>query len=218
MTTDRIVDLRLLSALDVLLEQKSVSRAAVRLALSQPSMSRILARLRDQFGDPLLVRSRGGMVLTPRAENLRAPVRRWLREGEALLREPTFVPSQLRRRFRLASTDYGVLTVLTPSLETLSAEAPHATLAVAPLSTNSLTQLAEGRLDVVVTGYPPSGAKLHVRRLFTERSVGLARRGHPADLESLDAAAFFHGRTWQPSLAKPMAIRWKKPRYWRPAA
>ena len=83
-------ELRLLTSLEALLETRSVSQAADRLGVSQPAMSRTLARLRDQLGDPLLVRSRGGMVPTPRAEALAGPLRRWLTQGEDLLRPDAF--------------------------------------------------------------------------------------------------------------------------------
>jgi DNA-binding transcriptional LysR family regulator len=186
----RHLDLRLLTSLEVLLEARNVSRAAERLAVSQPAMSRVLARLRDQFNDPLLVRGRGGMVLTPRGEALREPLRRWLSQGEAMLHPPAFEPGELSRTFRVASTDFGVISVITPAMSVISETSPGSSLAVEPLSQNSLRLLAEGRIDVVVTGFRPDGAGLHSRHLFSESHLGLARAGHPAALDNLDLERF----------------------------
>lgn len=172
-------DFSLFHALQILLEQRSVSRAADQLGVSQPAMSRILARLRDQFRDPLLVRGRAGMMLTPRAEALRSPLRRWLREGDSLLEPPQFDPGSSRRVFRVASSDFGMLSVVSPTLPTLQGDAPNSSLAVEPLADDSLGRLAEGDLDMVITGYPPEGASLNVRLLFSDHYLGLAGRSHP---------------------------------------
>lgn len=180
MHPSRHLDLRLLTSLETLLETRSVSRTADRLGVSQPAMSRILARLRDQLNDPLLVRGRRGMVLTPRAEALAAPLQGWLRQGEALLRPECFDPSSLDRTFRVASTDFGILTVIRPVAPVLAKAAPGACLEVEALSAGSLNRLAEGRLDLVIIGYPPEGAGVCGRRLFTESRLGLMRRAHPA--------------------------------------
>lgn len=173
-------DFTLLQHLQVLLEQRGVSRAAERLGISQPAMSRILARLRDQFSDPLLVRGRSGMTLTPRAEALLAPLQLWLREGENLLREPGFAPGTARRVFRAASTDFGTLAVVAPAVARLEAEAPGCSLSVEPLSDVSLRRLADGELDLVITGYRPHGVGVRSRRLFQDGYLGLARADHPA--------------------------------------
>lgn len=172
-------DFSLFHALQVLLEQRSVSRAADHLGVSQPAMSRILARLRDQFKDPLLVRGRNGMMLTPRAEALQSPLRRWLREGDSLLAPPEFEPGSTRRVFRIASSDFGMLSVVAPAVSTLQAEAPNGSLAVEPLAGDSLGRLAEGELDLVITGYPPEGAGLNFRLLFSDHYLGLAGGAHP---------------------------------------
>lgn len=172
-------DFALLQPLLVLLEQRGVSRAAERLGISQPSMSRILARLRDQFQDPLLVRGPHGMVLTPRAEALQAPLLKWVSDGDDLLRAPAFDPLHSRATFKVASSDFGVLSVVNPVLETLQTGAPDCTLAVEPLSDSSLRRLSEGVLDVVITGYRPEGSGLQSRVLFVDHYLGVARKGHP---------------------------------------
>ena len=98
--------------LALLLQTKSVTRTALRLGLSQPSVSRSLAHLREILGDPLLVRSGGGMELTRRAEELAGPIEQWLQTTSSLLQPQTFDPAGMQRAFRVASTDFGVLAVL----------------------------------------------------------------------------------------------------------
>lgn len=172
-------DFSLFHDLQALLEQKSVSRAASQLGISQPAMSRILARLRDQFKDPLLVRGRNGMMLTPRAEALRGPLLQWLREGDRLLNPPEFEPMSARRTFRVASTDFGMLSVVEPAIARLNTEARNCSLAVEPLADDTLASLAQGDLDLVITGYRPSGAGLHSRMLFSDDYLGLSVKDHP---------------------------------------
>lgn len=173
------VDFTLLQYLQILLEQRGVSRAAERLGISQPTMSRILARLRDQLNDPLLVRGARGMMLTARAEALLPALQYWLNAGEALLRDPGFDPRSARRVFRAASTDFGLLTVVTPAVARLETEAPECGLSVESLSDASLRRLSEGELDLVISGYRPAGAGMRSRRLFRETYLGLARPDHP---------------------------------------
>lgn len=191
MNPARRLDLRLLTSLEVLLETRSVSRSADRLGVSQPAMSRVLARLRDQLDDPLLVRGGGGMVLTPRAEAIAASLGGWLSDGEAMLRPAAFDPASLDRTFRIASTDYGILSVIRPVAPALAEHAPGASLQIESLSSESLRRLSEGRLDLVVIGYPPEGAGLQSRKLFTESRLGLMRRGHPLSGAALTEADLF---------------------------
>lgn len=172
-------DFNLFQPLLVLIEQCSVSRAADRLGMGQPAMSRILARLRDQFDDPLLVRGPRGMMLTPRAEALREPLRIWLQEGDALVRAQDEDLSCMKRTFRLASTDYGLLSVVTPTLARIDGEAKGVELSVQPLSDCSLKRLEDGQLDFVLTSLTPQGTGLASRRLFQETYLGLAHPDHP---------------------------------------
>lgn len=173
------VDFTLLQHLQVLIEQRSVSRAAEKLGIGQPAMSRILARLRDQFDDPLLVRGPRGMMPTPRAEALYAPLRAWLEAGESLLRDPVEDVGRMKRMFRMASTDYGLLSVLAPAVARIGQEATGVGLSVEPLSDMSLRRLEDGRLDLVLTGWSPEGSGLKSRWLFQETQLGLARPDHP---------------------------------------
>src|SRR5436309_3377765 len=115
----KLPDLNLLIALDALLQEENVSRAAARVGLSTPAMSHALARLRTQLGDPLLVRAGQHMVPTPRALDLRDRVHALARDARATLAPaPASDPRTLERTFRLKASDH-LLTVMGPALDRL---------------------------------------------------------------------------------------------------
>lgn len=144
------VDLNLLVALDVLLDEGSVTRAAERLALSQPAMSRTLGRLRDLFGDPLFVRQGRQMVATERARGLREPVKLALSGVRDLLDPPApFDPAATARSFRLWTPDYAQVAVLGPVLDALLTTAPGVRVTVLPLGVDPISALASGAADLV---------------------------------------------------------------------
>lgn len=172
-------DLRLLMHLEALLETASVSEAAERIGISQPAMSRILARLRDQLEDPLLVRSGAGMVLTPRAEALAAPLKSWLASGEILLSPTEFDPAASARTFRVASSDFGILSVIRPALGELSSLNAKAEFRIEALTVNSVRDLVSGQLDLVVTGFHGADQGVQYAKLFDQGYLAICRRGHP---------------------------------------
>lgn len=169
----------LLQSLLALIETRSVSLAARRLGISQPAASRALQKLRVHFGDPLLLRTPGGMTPTPRAERLLAPLRRWLADGASLLNPVDEAPERMRRVFRIASTDYGVASVIAPSLSIINSVAPGVGMEVVPLSEDSPAKLRDGELDLAITGFEPDDSLLHSRMLFRDRWICVLRKGHP---------------------------------------
>ncbi len=173
-------DFDLLRTLHTLLETRSTTRAATLLGKSQPSISRALSRLRQRFDDPLLIRGAGGLVPTPRAQELAEPLAKWLNEGELLFQPQQFDPAQLRRTFRLASTDFGVLAVIAPALGAIADAAPDMDLIVEPLTERSGHELARGDIDLIVTGIDPDPSAVHSQLLFVETFLSIARRDHPA--------------------------------------
>ncbi|MGV7211111.1 LysR family transcriptional regulator [Oxalobacteraceae bacterium A2-2] len=181
-TTDlRRLDLNLLLTLDVLLSEHNVTRAAEKLALSQPSVSVHLARLREIFGDPLLLPGPRGMQPTARANELREPLRVAL-EALSLAVAPSapFDPSTARLTWQVAASDYGESAILLPALARLRSAAPHTRLAVTQLAPAHLARMAEqGEVDLAfhITDGAPAG--LRSRILFTERYVLAGRDGHP---------------------------------------
>ncbi len=174
------VDLNLLVALDALLETAHVTRAARRIGLTQSSMSHALARLRELFGDPLLVRAGRGMVPTPRAEALREPLRRALAEVARLLREEgEFDARSSTRAFVLRCPDV-LAPVLPTLLSAMRAEAPTVRLRIAGGDADPLPELASGAADLALGRARVEGAGLVTRSLGALHWVVLARRDHTA--------------------------------------
>ncbi len=177
----RTLDLNLLRALDALLGERHVSRAAERLRLSQPATSSLLARLRNVFQDPLLVRTGRDLVVTPRALALAPRVRALIEDIEALLAEGVrFDALTVRHRFVVAATDY-VQALLAPWLShKLPVLAPGIDVAlVAPDSTRIERQQADGQIDLALLNLTRAPGALHARTVLTERFVVIARKKHP---------------------------------------
>src|SRR5262249_17459457 len=147
-------DLALLVTLDALLQEGSVTGAARRVGLSTPAMSHALARIRLRLGDPLLVRSGRGMVLTPRAEALRPRVHTVVSEARQVLEpERPFAPAQLQRAFVVHATDY-VLAVLGLAVDRiLQGEAPLVSLRFVPNTPDDPALLRDGGSDLAVGIY-----------------------------------------------------------------
>jgi len=173
-------DLRLLLALDALLQEGNVTLAGRRLGLSAPATSHALARIRERLGDPILVRAGRRMVLTPRAEQLRPRVRSLVEEARGVLGAAApFSPRELRRTFTVFTTDH-VLLVLGPAVERqVRVEAPEITLRYLPSVVDDGIPLRDGVADLSVClpgHFPP---EFRTRRLFTDRFVCAVREGHP---------------------------------------
>jgi LysR family nod box-dependent transcriptional activator len=145
------LDLNLLVALDVLLSEKSITRGAKRLNLSQSATSGVLARLRDYFKDELLVLVGRNLVLTPLAVSLSEPVRDVLLQIQSTIEiKPEFDPHTAKREFRLIASDY-VSTVLLGELgRRIGAIAPGITLDVFPTTLSAIEQLDRGDVDLVI--------------------------------------------------------------------
>lgn len=187
----RTVDLNVLVAFDALLETRSVTRAAERLGVTQSAMSHTLRKLRELFGDPLLVRGRGGMVPTPRGQALTAPIRGGLASLSRALQTPdAFDPATSTRTFKLVSPDLFHLLALPSLLRQLRDLAPAIDLAMLSLEPRGLTDALEsGHVDLaiapVMLDAPPQDAmasghlQLRQRVLIREGFRCFARPDHP---------------------------------------
>lgn len=176
----RDLDLNLLKTLDALLDERSVTRAADRLSLTQPAVSGMLHRLRESFGDPLFVRAQRGIVPTLRAEQLAIPIKQMLADVEALLQPQGFDPLIASLTLNLASTDYALRAVVVPFLRALREEAPNIRIAVQPLNDQQLaSQMDRGDIDLALTTPETTPTGLHAAPLFDERYVCLMRTDHP---------------------------------------
>lgn len=177
-----LLDGHLLHVLCVLLEERSVSRAARRLDQPQPAISAALKRLREIFGDPLLVRDKLEMVPTARALQLEAPAR-GARDALAQLvaAPPGFDARYAALTFRIGSPDYLAPALLAQVLRRLRADAPLCRVELHPLGPDfdAERELAEDRLDVIIGNWPEPPELLHLSLLLEDELVCLVRKGHP---------------------------------------
>jgi DNA-binding transcriptional LysR family regulator len=174
------LNLNLLPMLHRLLQTRSVTQTAHLLGLSQPSVSRALATMRRSFGDPLLIKTSNGMVLTKRAQGLQGFLDQWLAATHSLVRPPEADdPAAFTGTFRIASTDYGVLAVLMPAAQQIMNRAPGLKLEIVPLSAPNYNELTDGSLDLVITGFEPEPGRVCAAHLFIEQYHCLLRPGHP---------------------------------------
>ncbi|MCA0025549.1 MULTISPECIES: LysR family transcriptional regulator [unclassified Mesorhizobium] len=173
-------DLNLLVALDVLLDEGSVARAATRLRLSPSAMSRTLARLRAATGDPLLVRAGRGLVPTPRAQELRQQVGRVVQDAETLLRPATLLDLPgLERTFTLRTNESFVEEFGPRLIARIQADAPGVRLRFAPKSDKDMASLREAAIDLEVGVAGETGPEVRIQALFRDRFVCAVRSGHP---------------------------------------
>lgn len=184
-------DLSQLVALDALLQESHVTRAADRLGLSTPAVSHALARLRERFGDPLLVRAGRSMVLTPVAEALRPVVRDAVAHAERVFATPAaFDPQVADDELVIAVSDY-VLLVLGRALDrAVLRGAPRLRLRFVPNRLEDPQGLREGEIDIAIGIYGELPAELKTRVLLTESFVCLVREGHPEAERGLSLAAY----------------------------
>lgn len=175
------IDLNLLVALNALLAERNVTRAARRLGLSQPALSAQLARLRDLFGDPLFLPAQRGVTPTARAIELEAPVRLALDQlHDVLAQGRGFDPATADLTVAIACSDYVQVAVIAPLVLDLRVSAPKLRIAIRQLDGNVLDQQMDaGVVDLAVMTPATAPPPLRTRRLFHERYVTIARRRHP---------------------------------------
>ncbi|MEZ5571615.1 MAG: LysR family transcriptional regulator [Halioglobus sp.] len=174
------VDLNLLISLQVLLEEKSVSRAAQRLFITQPAMSKTLTRLRALFDDELFTRSSHGMQPTPRAIELAAGLNTIVGDISHLLAGNSFNPAAVSGEISLALSEHIAVILLPRLLATLSTEAPRLSVRVITRIENQLEELALGNLDFAIAVKRANySADYRVENLGGSPLGILVRTGHP---------------------------------------
>jgi DNA-binding transcriptional LysR family regulator len=188
-------DLNLLRVLDALLAERSVSRAAVRLGLSQPATSHALRRLRVLLGDPVLVRVGAAMELTTRAVALREPTTQALAAARKLFEGTDFNPSTSRRRFVLMAPDLVVSLIASSLTECVAREAPDVCVEITPwrgprLVTEDFLQ----SVDAIITNRGSDFQAMHRMILYRDSDVLAVRRGHPIGNRLRKLAAFVEAR------------------------
>lgn len=188
------VDLNLLKALEVLLDERHVSRAATRSHLSQSAMSRTLARLRDTFEDELLVRTQGGYELTSRARALQDELAAVMPRLRTLVRGGSFDPGTATDTIRIAASDYPLAVLGDHFFPPFTSGAPRMSLVVTPVLPSTFADLDHGRIDLALTPID-APAHLHRQSLFSEDFVCMVSKSHPLTAERVtveDLACYPH--------------------------
>jgi LysR family nod box-dependent transcriptional activator len=192
-------DLNLLIALDTLLREKNITRAAEKVFVSQPAMSAALHRLRDYFGDPLLVRVGREMELSPRGQSLVDPVREALLLIQtALGSQPSFTAATTQREFTLIMSEEAVPGLLPAILENASREAPGIRINIELINQTALSRLEYGDVDLClcmdslqlfdVRAFPET---LRSIRLRPVRWICAVDRNHPTVGDTLSSEQYF---------------------------
>jgi DNA-binding transcriptional LysR family regulator len=182
------VDPRLLAVFEAVMAERSVSRAARRIGMSQPAVSSAIARLRDLLKDDLFLRVAGGVRPTPRALELAAPVHAILTQLSTVFAPPVFHPRDADRVFTLATSDHCAILLMPALLQLLQAQAPLLRLRMRPKSDAlSVSQLESGEVDLVLgvvqTALPPQMRQV---TLFREAYLCAMRAGRMPARARLD--------------------------------
>lgn len=182
------VDLNLLVPLLALLEERSVTRAAATVGLSQPAMSHALRRMRRLLGDELIVRRGNGMILTPRAVGLVPPLRRLLNQTARLVSSTPFDPATDRRVITMAMTASTAIVIGSTIARLIAERAPHVVLRLRTMTLASVEEFTDGRADVLLLAegfdlpYPRE-------RLYDDRYVVIAGPSAPPDAGAAELLA-----------------------------
>ena len=185
----RKTDLNLLPALAVLLEERSISRAAARHNLSQPAMSRLLQRLRGSFGDELLVRTPKGYQLTSRARQLQDELPAVLKDIDGLLRGQAFEPAKMEYRVRLCCSDYQSLAFTPRLAERMGRLAPRSELEVVSWHEHAFDDVNRGRIDVLLWAHHRPAA-LNTEQILETEEVCVLSADHPVPKGRLTLAEY----------------------------
>lgn len=175
------IDLNLLTALEALLSERSVTGAARRLGLSVSATSRTLTRLREVTGDRLLLQAGRQLVLTPHAEQLSRRVPELAREAQAVLApaDRRFDPATLDRAFTLRAGEGFVDLLGAALLDRIDRAAPRVRLRFVLKPDWDAQPLREGAIDLEIGTVRTAAPELATRRLLRDRYVGVCRAGHP---------------------------------------
>ena len=193
----RSVDLNLLVYLNALLEERNVSRAADKLAITQPAMSNALKRLRDLFDDPLLVRTSGGMAPTEKARGLEPELAAMLAMVESMVQpEEAFDPATSDMTFRIMASDYMEATLILPFMEAVQQQAPGIDFDLLAPGDAGLQDIEKGSVDLAVNRFSRLPQSFHQATVWRDNFCCLLHRDHPY-VERLDLEAYLQsGHIW----------------------
>ncbi|WP_434054817.1 MAG: LysR family transcriptional regulator [Roseibium sp.] len=187
----RSVDLNLLVAFDALYKERSVTRAASRIALTQPTVSGMLKRLRDTFDDDLFVRTSHGIVPTPRADAIAPRVADLLDDIGLLLSPDDFDPASSAFTVRVCGSDYLLHTILDTFAESVLQTAPRARVSVLPRPAEGIArQLESGEIDLILSDRELTVPDLPARFLYRDDFVCLSSYADIADGDDISLDRF----------------------------
>ena len=190
----RSIDLNLLTALEALLEERSVTKAGARLYLSQSAMSRSLGRLRTIFDDQLLVQCGRTSVLTPKAESLQSELQQLLGSIRKFVAAQAFEPSTAEGSMSLTASDAMIASFLAEMIRKIVFEAPHVHFMLNEPQSNDAELLRQGRRDLVLTARRPEPDLHFIELLVDNRLSCLVSKNHPLVGKKLTKASFLrHG-------------------------
>ena len=176
-------DIKLLVALQVLLEEQNVSRAAERLNVTQSAMSKMLARLKDSFGEELFIRTNHGIQPTDKALALKLPLADSLDSLKLLLTPKIFKASECERTFRISILDNVATRIIPKLMHTLSKQAPKVKVQLKPWNRHSFDQLASGQLDLVLNMVDIDRANFYQQIINDIEVCAIVRNNHPLALK-----------------------------------
>lgn len=189
------LDLNLVRVFVAIYETQSVTAAAERLDVTQPTISYGLSKLRKAYGERLFLRSGSGVAPTSLAEQLYSVFRDALAAVDNTLEErAVFAPASSKRRFRLAMSDIGVLIFVPLLLRRFQEVAPHIEIEVVSISETTGEDLAAGRLDVAVGNIPQLSSQTRSAHLFKEHYVCLMSASHPGIGGEMSLSQFLTAR------------------------
>ena len=191
MVNIRNVDLNLLFVLDVLLDERSVSRAAQRLNLSQPAVSGALKRLRETFKDPMFVRTRQGIRPTPQALQMIGPIKTVLQDIDTILSVAEFRPDTAENIFTIAATDYAQMTFLAPLMQQVHLAATNIRFSIVSTDIPRMSgQFDRQEIDFAITVPEMTPQNAQTMDLFEDRYVCAVSLRHPTTEQGISLDAF----------------------------
>jgi DNA-binding transcriptional LysR family regulator len=189
------IDLNLLVALDALVSEMHVGRAARKIGLSQPATSHALKRLRDLLGDPVLIRVGSRMELTPRAAGLREPLTEALQRVQTILVADSFEPQRSSRRFSVMMQDHIAHLIVPALVKRVHTDAPGVRFDVLPWQSPASMKLERFRaIDLLLSCSIGEIVGFQRETLFTETEVTVLRKGHPSSAQMKNLKAFLNSK------------------------
>jgi DNA-binding transcriptional LysR family regulator len=175
------IDLNLLVVFDAVMQERNVTRAGGRIGLSQPAMSHALTRLRHMLKDDLFIRSPNGMIPTPRAEQLAAPIREALDGLQHSLEPIQFNPATANNHLRIGVDNYAAIVLAGPLSARIGKAAPNVTLDFRASGTLNISDMLDrGELDLGIGPFAESEKRFSIQKLLKDDFVAVMRKNHPA--------------------------------------